>query len=74
MFSMFPCFLIFPGLPKAANVSQKKLIMGIITAGSTGANSLDMYMIPLPLYHSSALILGLATVITYGKCFVPDLC
>ena len=46
--------------------------MGIITAGSTGADSLDKYMITLPLYHSSALILGLATVIIYGKCFVSD--
>ena len=74
VFKRFSCFLIFPGLPKAANVSQKKLIMGIITAGSTGANSLDIYLIPLPLYHRSALILGLATVIIYGECSVHDLC
>jgi solute carrier family 27 fatty acid transporter 1/4 len=59
--------LFFPGLPKAAFITQSKAvgIGGVMLLGNVDAD--DVLYTSLPLYHSSGGGLGLFTVLLTGK-------
>jgi len=70
-----PCFLIFTsgttGLPKASITSNLRLFRG---GTQFGINVMtltpkDVYYCPLPLYHSTALIVGFASSLIAGSTF-----
>ncbi|XP_077328684.1 long-chain fatty acid transport protein 2-like [Lithobates pipiens] len=54
------------GLPKAATISQKRVLISCTVGMLTGLTSKDVLYIPLPLYHSSGLLLGLRGCIQVG--------
>lgn len=54
------------GLPKAATISQKRVLTSCTVGMLTGLTSKDVLYIPLPLYHSSGLLLGLRGCIQVG--------
>ncbi|KAL4227516.1 hypothetical protein ACF0H5_012960 [Mactra antiquata] len=55
--------LVENGLPKAAVVSQKKLMSAYMIGASASITSNDTIYVSLPLYHSSALVVGLGCTI-----------
>ncbi|XP_039213770.1 very long-chain acyl-CoA synthetase-like isoform X2 [Crotalus tigris] len=57
--------LTTPGLPKAAVISQKKILMGLYLFHLTGVHNKDVIYTSLPLYHSAGL-LGLLGTINMG--------
>lgn len=58
---------IISGLPKAALCTQYKLLAASHIIPASGMTSDDTLYLTLPLYHSSALALGLGAVIQSGE-------
>ncbi|CAH2273485.1 very long-chain acyl- synthetase [Pelobates cultripes] len=58
------------GLPKAAIVSQGRLVMSMSLATLSGLTSQDVMYIPLPLYHGSGLMIGVRGCIQQGASVV----
>ncbi|XP_040198811.1 very long-chain acyl-CoA synthetase-like [Rana temporaria] len=54
------------GLPKAATITQKRVLTSCTVSMLTGLTSKDVLYIPLPLYHSSGLLIGLRGCIQVG--------
>lgn len=54
------------GLPKAATMSQRRLLASYSISTIAGIRQDDVVYVTLPLYHSSALVVGLCSVICYG--------
>ncbi|KAJ3270046.1 Fatty-acid-CoA ligase FadD6 [Terramyces sp. JEL0728] len=55
------------GMPKAAVISHTRLFVGgKVLASMIGISSRDRMYICLPMYHSSASILGIGTMVNYG--------
>ncbi|XP_066280390.1 long-chain fatty acid transport protein 2-like [Branchiostoma lanceolatum] len=55
------------GFPKAAKVTLEKMLKaGCTTGGVTNVKKDDVVYVTMPLYHSSALFFGLASVIENG--------
>ncbi|KAM9313406.1 long-chain fatty acid transport protein 2-like [Gastrophryne carolinensis] len=54
------------GLPKAAIINQKRLLTCTIIGTLAGFTPKDIIYIPLPLYHSSGLMLGVNGCIQQG--------
>ncbi|XP_029430938.1 very long-chain acyl-CoA synthetase [Rhinatrema bivittatum] len=54
------------GLPKAAVVNHKRLFLGCGLLVVSGVTSEDVIYIPLPLYHSAALMIGVHGCINQG--------
>ena len=48
-------------------MSQRRLIQGFMATETNKFRADDVMMISLPLYHSSALIVGVSSVITSGE-------
>lgn len=63
----FPCFSFLPGLPKAAVISQLQALRGSAVLWAFGCTADDIVYITLPLYHSSAAILGISGCVELGK-------
>ncbi|KAK4452174.1 hypothetical protein QBC34DRAFT_41657 [Podospora aff. communis PSN243] len=58
------------GLPKAAIVSWAKIaIVGGYTARWIGTKSTDVYYTAMPLYHSTAMLMGLSNALSAGATF-----
>lgn len=64
-FLLFPCL---PGLPKAAVISQLQVLKGSAGLWAFGCTADDIVYITLPLYHSSAALLGIGGCVALGKC------
>ncbi|KAM4747061.1 long-chain fatty acid transport protein 2-like [Rhinophrynus dorsalis] len=58
------------GLPKAAIISQGRLLMSSLLSTMAGITSRDVVYIPLPLYHSAGLMIGVRGCIQQGACCV----
>ncbi|KAM4676635.1 long-chain fatty acid transport protein 2-like [Discoglossus pictus] len=58
------------GLPKAAIVSQSRLLISSSLSTLSGITSKDIVYITLPLYHSAALMIGVRGCIDKGATFV----
>ncbi|KAM4676634.1 long-chain fatty acid transport protein 2-like [Discoglossus pictus] len=54
------------GLPKAAIVSQERLLTSSSLTDLSGFTSRDVMYIPLPLYHSAGLLIGIRGCIDKG--------
>ncbi|KAM5172666.1 long-chain fatty acid transport protein 2-like [Mantella aurantiaca] len=54
------------GRPKAAILSQKRVFTSCTVSMLTGLTNKDVLYIPLPLYHSSGLLIGLRGCIQIG--------
>ncbi|XP_068131709.1 long-chain fatty acid transport protein 2-like [Hyperolius riggenbachi] len=54
------------GLPKAAIISQRRVFTGASVIMLCGLTSKDVLYIPIPLYHSAGLIVGLRGCIQRG--------
>ncbi|XP_063157038.1 long-chain fatty acid transport protein 2-like [Candoia aspera] len=54
------------GLPKAAVISQKKLLMVSTIFSLCEINAKDIIYTPLPLYHSAALLIGIGGCLEVG--------
>ncbi|KAK5659225.1 hypothetical protein OQA88_1316 [Cercophora sp. LCS_1] len=58
------------GLPKAAIVSWAKIAMvGGFTSKWIGTKSTDVYYTAMPLYHSTAMLMGMSNAISVGATF-----
>lgn len=58
------------GLPKAAIVSWAKIaIVGGFTSRWMGTRSSDVYYTAMPLYHSTAMLMGLSNALSAGATF-----
>ncbi|KAM9311848.1 uncharacterized protein PAF06_009714 [Gastrophryne carolinensis] len=58
------------GLPKAAIISQGRLLVSSTLTTIAGVTYRDIIYIPLPLYHSAGLIIGVRGCIQQGATFV----
>ncbi|XP_061445076.1 long-chain fatty acid transport protein 5 isoform X2 [Rhineura floridana] len=57
------------GLPKAAIITQRKLLFVSNLFRLCGVSPKDIIYIPLPLYHSAALLLGIGGCLEVGATF-----
>ncbi|KAK1753401.1 hypothetical protein QBC47DRAFT_42662 [Echria macrotheca] len=58
------------GLPKAAIVSWAKIaVVGGFTSRLIGTRSTDVYYTAMPLYHSTAMLMGLSNALSAGATF-----
>lgn len=62
---MFCVFIT--GLPKAAVISHMQVLKGAAGLWAFGATAEDIIYITLPLYHSSASLLGIGGCIELGR-------
>ncbi|KAE8617467.1 hypothetical protein XENTR_v10009083 [Xenopus tropicalis] len=58
------------GLPKAAIVNHGRLLMSSSLSTLAGVTSTDVVYIPLPLYHSAGMMIGVRGCIQKGACCV----
>ncbi|KAM8973531.1 long-chain fatty acid transport protein 2-like [Pelodytes ibericus] len=58
------------GLPKAAIISQARLMISSSLSTLSGLTSKDILYIPLPLYHSAGLLIGVRGCIQQGASLV----
>ncbi|KAJ3260488.1 hypothetical protein HK103_000630 [Boothiomyces macroporosus] len=59
------------GMPKAAVISHTRLFTGChVLSAIAGIHWKDRFYICLPLYHASASILGIGTMISYGTTII----
>ncbi|XP_007440238.1 very long-chain acyl-CoA synthetase-like [Python bivittatus] len=54
------------GLPKAAVINQRKVLMVSLIFSLCEINAKDIIYTPLPLYHSAALLIGIAGCLEVG--------
>lgn len=57
------------GLPKAARVSQRKSLMAYVVTTTAGLTKDDILYSAMPLYHSSALLVGFTSCAIQGSTF-----
>ncbi|XP_062840696.1 long-chain fatty acid transport protein 2 [Anolis carolinensis] len=58
------------GLPKAAPITQRKLLIAAGMFGVCGVKPQDIIYTPLPLYHSAALLIGVGGCLEVGATLV----
>ncbi|XP_022110798.1 very long-chain acyl-CoA synthetase-like [Acanthaster planci] len=54
------------GMPKAARMTQKRVMVGGSLLQMFNLSSSDVMYIPLPLFHSAGMVIGVGNVITAG--------
>lgn len=61
------CFCVPLGLPKAAMVSQTRLLAALAVLASNGVTARDTIYLNLPLYHTAGFLIGFIGTIETGN-------
>ena len=61
------CFCLPLGLPKAATVSQTRLLAALAVLASNGVTAGDVIYLNLPMYHTAGFLIGFIGSIETGN-------